>query len=66
MAERDIFESLFKSVVFGLAVSWIAVYQGYHAEPSSEGVSHATTSTVVISSLSILGLDFILTAFMFR
>ena len=66
MAERDILESVIKSLVFGLAVSWIAVYQGYHAEPSSEGVSHATTSTVVISSLSILGLDFILTAFMFR
>lgn len=63
---QDIRDSLTKSVVFGAAVSWIAVYQGYHAEPTSEGVSSATTSTVVVSSLAILALDFILTAFMFR
>ena len=50
----------------GAAVSWIAVYQGYHADPTSEGVSRATTSTVVVSSLAILALDFILTAFMFH
>ncbi|MGH8457182.1 MAG: ABC transporter permease, partial [Stenotrophobium sp.] len=62
----DIRGSLLKAAVFGAAVSWIAVYQGYHAEPTSEGVSRATTSTVVISSLAILALDFILTAFMFR
>lgn len=62
----DIRDSLTKSVVFGAAVSWIAVYQGYYAEPTSEGVSRATTSTVVVSSLAILALDFILTAFMFR
>ena len=62
----DIRDSLIKSVVFGTAISWIAVYQGYHAAPTSEGVSHATTSTVVVSSLAILALDFILTAFMFR
>jgi phospholipid/cholesterol/gamma-HCH transport system permease protein len=47
-------------------VNWIALYQGYHAAPTSEGVSRATTSTVVVSSLAILALDFILTAFMFR
>lgn len=63
---QDIRDSLFKSLVFGAAVSWIAVYQGYHAEPTSEGVSRATTSTVVVSSLAILALDFILTAFMFH
>ncbi|MGQ0529172.1 MAG: lipid asymmetry maintenance ABC transporter permease subunit MlaE [Panacagrimonas sp.] len=62
---QDIIDGLVKSFVFGVAVSWIAVYQGYHAEPTSEGVARATTSTVVISSLSILALDFILTAFMF-
>ena len=66
MREHDIVESLIKSLVFGVAVNWIALYQGYHAEPTSEGVSHATTSTVVISSLSILGHDFVLTAYMFR
>jgi phospholipid/cholesterol/gamma-HCH transport system permease protein len=62
----DIHQSFLKAVVFGAVVSWIAVYQGYHAAPTSEGVSRATTSTVVVSSLSILALDFVLTAFMFR
>lgn len=63
---HDIVESLIKSVVFGTAVSWISLYQGYHAAPTSEGVSRATTSTVVVSSLVILALDFVLTSFMFR
>jgi len=62
----DIRDCLLKSLVFGLTVSWIAVYQGYHASPTSEGVSRATTSTVVTSSLAILALDFVLTAFMFH
>lgn len=63
---RDVVESLIKSLVFGATVCWVAVYQGYHAAPTSEGVSRATTSTVVVSSLAVLGLDFVLTAFMFR
>lgn len=62
----DIRDSMIKCLAFGAACSWIAVYQGYHAAPTSEGVSRATTSTVVLSSLAILLLDFILTAFMFR
>jgi len=66
MHGRDISDMLIKSTVFGAAVSWIAVYQGYHAAPTSEGVSRATTSTVVVSSLSILALDVVLTAFMFH
>lgn len=66
LAPLDIWQSLIKSLVFGVTVSWIAVYQGYHAAPNSEGVSNATTTTVVASSLAILGLDFVLTAFMFR
>jgi phospholipid/cholesterol/gamma-HCH transport system permease protein len=53
-------------VVFGAAVAWIAVFEGYDAPPTAEGVSRATTRTVVTSSLSILALDFMLTAFMFR
>ncbi|QHS10525.1 lipid asymmetry maintenance ABC transporter permease subunit MlaE [Sinimarinibacterium sp. NLF-5-8] len=61
----DLWQSFFKAATFGAAISWIAVYQGYHAAPTSEGVSRATTSTVVVSSLAILALDFILTAFMF-
>lgn len=63
---HDVVESLIKSLVFGAAVNWIALYQGYHAAPTSEGVSRATTSTVVVSSLAILALDFVLTSFMFR
>ena len=63
---EDIRQMLVKAVVFGITISWIAVYQGYHAAPTSEGVSRATTGTVVVSSLAILALDFVLTAFMFR
>ena len=63
---HDVAESLLKSLVFGAAVNWIALYQGYHSAPTSEGVSRATTSTVVVSSLAVLALDFVLTAFMFR
>ncbi len=63
---EDVRQSFIKSIAFGATISWIAVYQGYHAAPTSEGVSRATTSTVVVSSLSILALDFILTAFMFN
>jgi phospholipid/cholesterol/gamma-HCH transport system permease protein len=61
----DIFNGVIKSVVFGVAVSWIAVFEGFDAVPTAEGVSRATTRTVVTSSLAILALDFILTALMF-
>jgi phospholipid/cholesterol/gamma-HCH transport system permease protein len=54
-----------KSVVFAFVVTWIAVYKGYDCVPTSEGISRATTSTVVQSSLLVLGLDFVLTALMF-
>ena len=62
----DIVNGIIKSVVFGVAVSLIAVFEGYDARPTAEGVSTATTRTVVASSLSILALDFVLTVFMFR
>ena len=62
----DVWNGIVKSIAFGTVVSWIAVYQGYHAAPTSAGVSDATKTTVVISSLAILALDFILTAFMFK
>lgn len=62
----DVRDSMIKSVTFGITCTWIALYQGYHAPPTSEGVARATTSTVVLSSLAILALDFVLTAFMFR
>ena len=61
----DILNGVIKSIVFGAVVTWIAVFEGYDAIPTSEGVSRATTRTVVHSSLAVLGLDFILTAIMF-
>lgn len=63
---QDIVNGVIKSVVFGVAVTTIALFEGYDAPPTAEGVSHATTRTVVTSSLAVLGLDFVLTAFMFR
>ena len=63
---EDIVNGVIKSFVFGIAVTWIALFEGYDSPPTAEGVSGATTRTVVTSSLAILGLDFILTAFMFR
>jgi len=63
---KDIWNGVVKSVVFGFVISWIAVYQGYHAAPTSAGVSDATKTTVVLASLATLALDFVLTAFMFE
>ena len=62
---EDILNGLIMAVVFGAVVTWIAVFQGYDAAPTSEGISTATTRTVVYSSLAILGMDFLLTAVMF-
>src|SRR3954454_18606861 len=62
----DVLTGVIKSVVFGFAVSLIAVFEGYDARPTAEGVSSATTRTVVTSSLAILALDFVLTVFMYR
>ena len=61
----DIANGVIKSVVFGIAVTFVALYQGYEAKPTPEGVARATTRTVVIASLMVLGLDFLLTALMF-
>lgn len=61
----DVGNGVIKSAVFGLAVTFVALYQGYVAHPTPEGVSHATTRTVVMASLLVLGLDFLLTAMMF-
>ncbi|WP_027707883.1 lipid asymmetry maintenance ABC transporter permease subunit MlaE [Zooshikella ganghwensis] len=61
----DVCNGVIKSLVFGFVVTWIAVFQGYDTLPTSEGISRATTRTVVYSSLAVLGLDFILTAVMF-
>lgn len=61
----DVGNGLIKAVVFAVLVTWIALYQGYTCVPTSQGISEATTRTVVYSSLVILGFDFILTALMF-
>ena len=62
----DIGNGIIKSFVFGFAATFIAIYQGYQAQPTPEGVSRATTRTVVLSSLMVLWLDFVLTALMFK
>ena len=61
----DLVNCLIKSVVFAITVTWIALFNGYDAIPTSAGISRATTRTVVHSSLAVLGLDFVLTALMF-
>ena len=61
----DVGNGVIKSVVFGFAVTFVALLQGFEAHPTPEGVSRATTRTVVVASLSVLALDFVLTAMMF-
>jgi phospholipid/cholesterol/gamma-HCH transport system permease protein len=61
----DVGNGLIKSVVFGLTVTFVALLQGYECQPTPEGVSRATTRTVVMASLAVLALDFVLTAMMF-
>ena len=62
---RDVGNGIVKSAVFGVICSFVALYQGHETDATPEGVAYATTRTVVISSLAILGMDFILTALMF-
>lgn len=59
---KDVYEGIFKSVVFGVVVSLLAVWEGYNAVPTAEGVGRATTRTVVISAIAVLILDFMITA----
>lgn len=63
---KDLMNGVIKSVVFGVIVAWIAIFEGADCIPTSEGVSRATTRTVVNASLAVLGLDFLLTALMFN
>ncbi|AUC43238.1 putative ABC transporter, permease component YrbE [Dickeya solani RNS 08.23.3.1.A] len=63
--QKDLLNCVIKSLVFAITVTWIALFNGYDAIPTSEGISRATTRTVVHSSLAVLGLDFVLTALMF-
>jgi phospholipid/cholesterol/gamma-HCH transport system permease protein len=60
----DILSGIIKSFVFAVLIIWIALYQGFECEPTAEGISRATTRTVVCSSLAVLGFDFLLTAIM--
>ena len=62
---KDVGNGVVKSLVFGFAVSFIALLQGFQSQPTPEGVARATTRTVVVASLTVLGLDFVLTALMF-
>jgi len=62
---RDVANGIIKSAVFGVICTFVALYQGYETEATPEGVAYATTRTVVLSSLAVLGMDFILTALMF-
>jgi phospholipid/cholesterol/gamma-HCH transport system permease protein len=61
----DVGNGIVKSAVFGVTVTFVALLQGYACKPTPEGVSRATTRTVVMASLAVLGLDFVLTALMF-
>ncbi len=61
----DLLNGVIKSVVFGAVVCWVALFQGYDCVPTAEGVGRATTRTVVIASLAVLGFDFLLTALMY-
>jgi len=62
---KDVGNGVVKSFVFGVTVTFVALLEGYEAQPTPEGVSRATTRTVVVASLAVLGLDFVLTALMF-
>ncbi|WP_192484088.1 MULTISPECIES: lipid asymmetry maintenance ABC transporter permease subunit MlaE [Cysteiniphilum] len=62
----DVMNGILKSLVFGIAVAIVSLYQGYNCRANSAGIAQATTKTVVYSSLAILGLDFLMTALMFK
>jgi phospholipid/cholesterol/gamma-HCH transport system permease protein len=62
---EDVVNGIIKAVVFGLVITWVALHEGYTAAPNTEGINRSTTRSVVIASLSVLALDFVLTALMF-
>jgi phospholipid/cholesterol/gamma-HCH transport system permease protein len=62
---NDVGNGIVKSIVFGVTVTFVALHQGFESQPTPEGVSRATTRTVVVASLAVLGLDFLMTAWMF-
>ena len=56
---------MLKSVIFAVLITWVALYNGYYVIPNAQGISKATTQTVVVASLLVLAMDFVLTVFMF-
>ena len=62
LSSDDVYEGILKSVVFGVVASLLAVWEGYNAIPTAEGVGRATTRTVVITAIAVLVLDFMITA----
>jgi phospholipid/cholesterol/gamma-HCH transport system permease protein len=64
--QEDIVQGIIKAVAFALVVTWVALFNGYDSLPTAAGISQATTRTVVHASLLVLGLDFVMTAVMFR
>ncbi|HEY6131933.1 MAG TPA: lipid asymmetry maintenance ABC transporter permease subunit MlaE [Halioglobus sp.] len=62
---EDVLNGVIKAIVFGLVITWVALHEGYTAAPNTEGINRSTTRSVVIASLSVLALDFVLTALMF-
>jgi len=62
---EDVVNGIIKAIVFGFVITWVALHQGYTAAPNTEGINRSTTRSVVIASLSVLALDFVLTALMF-
>ncbi len=63
--QPDVLNGIVKSIIFACMITWVALYKGFHVVPNAQGISKATTQTVVISSLLVLAMDFILTVFMF-
>jgi phospholipid/cholesterol/gamma-HCH transport system permease protein len=61
----DVMNGVLKSVIFGVIITWVALYNGYYVLPTAQGISLSTTKTVVISSLLVLAMDFVLTALMY-
>lgn len=61
----DVVNGIIKSIVFAFVVTWVALFNGFHAIPNAQGISKATTKTVVLASLLVLAIDFLLTVIMF-
>ena len=63
---QDFLNGEFKALVFGVLCTLVALYEGYHSDPTAEGLGRATTRSVVIASLAVLSCDYLMTAFLYR